>query len=228
MKDINIKKCLEFQECFIHDGVISPYEFAKDYKVFFPLAILGEIGGILNCYCKTIRSPHSYKDDLENEAVDVFIYFLHLIQMQEMNETINISSTLEANWDKKIEKIINGEEFYKKILELHGYVSEFLNIKEKLSDKEHYKKIFFCIKSIDNFLSGQPWQESINNFHRMAIQEFTNVQKYTPDFWYNGSCFVNFNKLLDFILDNDIELPQKRILFLERMSHLQKEKTISK
>lgn len=55
--NINLGSCVEFQECFgyIKKGktVYTPFEHVEDKDVFFQQAVVGELGTLLNYYCKT-------------------------------------------------------------------------------------------------------------------------------------------------------------------------------
>ncbi|HLD05886.1 MAG TPA: hypothetical protein VJG90_09280 [Candidatus Nanoarchaeia archaeon] len=57
---LDLEACIEFQGIFALPStgdlrVYSPFEYIKDPHTHFPLAIMGELGGVLNAYSKTAR-----------------------------------------------------------------------------------------------------------------------------------------------------------------------------
>ncbi len=219
MKDIGLVACIEFQEVFFHGNISSPYEFAKNWETYYPLTVLGEIGTLLNNYCKQIRSPNNYRKEIENDSADIFIFLLTLGMMIERKKGKKVFSKIKADWSATHLQLRNESEFTKEVLSLINNTSKLLN-------KDNYNEVFFLrlfksIKAVSTYVTKRPWQEVINNFHSYTLDKFTEFDRYTPDLWYRGSCYVNFSSLRKWIEKNKVDLPPKRLLFLSRMEKLQ-------
>ncbi len=222
MKNITLDECISLQESFFHDGVFSPFEFVEDYHVFYPLAIIGEVGSLVNNFCKKIRSPNDYSSKIRNESADVFVYFLLFGRMIEKNEGLRVFGKIKENWDEEPSIIKDDFNFKGEIDILLKKISLFSSTeKNECYTEEFFYEIFKLIKDINFYVTGSTWQEIINEFHINVIKEFTNIKKYSPDLWYNGSCYVNFSKIIDFIKRNEVEVPKKVFLFLDRIEKLQ-------
>jgi hypothetical protein len=223
MKNIDLKACLAFQEIFFHDAISSPYELAENWEVYFPLTILGEVGTLLNNYSKQVRSPNTYAKEIENDSADIFIVLIMMGMTIEKKKGKNILRNIEADWKKPAVLLRNEAAFVRHVVSLLQDVAKLFDAKNHTS--VFFGKIFGSIKSVSVYATGVPWQEIINDFHKDTLDKFTQFERYTPDLWYRGSCYVDFSLLLAWIKKNKADLPGKRILFLERMEKLQKNAT---
>jgi hypothetical protein len=218
MKNISLRKTIDFQECFYHDGKFSPFELAQDYKIFYPLAIIGEIGSLINNKCKSIRSQHSYAENIVNDCADIFIYLMLFGRMLEKHEKFSIFDDIESKWETPEKEIKSEKDFCKHISLLNEKIATFFTEDTKLYTSDFFGSIFSIIKDISFYLTSSHWQEIINKFHISTLEEFSQINKYTPDKWYAGSCYVDFDKLVNFIESSEIQIPKKRILFFKRLS----------
>ncbi len=219
MKSITLNEAVKFQDIFWHDGVYSPYEEVKDIT-YYPLVVAGEVGTLLNSFLKQTRSPNSYKKEIENDCADIFICFLIYLLVLQKKDGKNRISALEKVWNVKPVRIVDLRNFKKKcVLLIEKILSDDLKSTDSL-------EIFRSIKSLTSYVSNKNWQKIIDEFHAYAFEKFTEFENYTPDLWYRGSCYVDFQKLIDWGKKNSAELPPKRLLFLKRMASLQKNQQI--
>jgi hypothetical protein len=222
MKNIDLQSSLDFQEVFFHNNISSPYEFVDTWGYYYPLTVIGEIGTLLNNYCKSVRSPNNYKHDIENDCADIFVFFLTLGMMIERKTEYKVFSKIQSEWDTPVEKLEDEKDFIQKLKLLTDKVFLLTNDdREKYYNSDSFLELFILIKEISVYTTSKDWQEVINTFHLDTLEKFTTFNRYTPDLWYMGSCFVDFNKLLTWIQENDATLPKKRVLFFERMKKLQ-------
>jgi len=217
ISNISLRSVLDFQEIFFHDNLCSPYE-EVDWHPFFTLATLGEVGTLINSYCKQVRSPNSYSAEIENDCADIFIFFITGLMLLERNEKRQVYRLVEEEWDKSAHPIANDKEL---ISALNGIQKLLISVIEAESTQIYTEQLFLeftkLIKSISFYLTESSWQSVINKFHIFTAEEFTTPNAYTPDLWYKGSCFVNFELLLKWINDNQVFIPKKRLLYIEHL-----------
>lgn len=69
-QNITFKTCFKIQECFRVPGnsipIYSPFEKVGNWDRYFQLAIVGEIGSLLNLYCKQLRKYKQYQQQILN------------------------------------------------------------------------------------------------------------------------------------------------------------------
>jgi hypothetical protein len=134
----------------------------------------------------------------------------------------DLSKPIDDAWDTPPKILLNEDELLKKIKDLLKDLSLLIGYdRTNYQNENDFLKIFNEIKTISHSVTGKDWQEVINTFHIDATDKFTSFDKYTPDLLYRGSCYVNFGSLLDWISKLELELPRKRIAFIERLSDMQ-------
>lgn len=222
MKNITLNSAISFQEIFVHGDVMSPYEFVDSWQEYHPLVVIGEVGTLINNRCKSLRSPNDYSSDIENDCADIFISLLILGMELEKKTQHRVLSGIKKEWNTPPKRLKDEADLLR---EMEALISKMFLLtkagKGKYYTAEFFSEVFASMKEISGFASGKDWQDIMNRFHRDTLDRITNFERYTPDLWYRGSCFVNFEKLLAWVGQNDALLPKKRILFLERMKGLQ-------
>ncbi|HEX5083947.1 MAG TPA: hypothetical protein VFY40_18010 [Blastocatellia bacterium] len=222
MKDISFKDCVEFQDCFLFDGRFSPFEGVGDFRDYYPLVLMGEIGGLLNLSCKLARSPNSYKEEIEDECADIFVYLLLFGRMLDIHEEKQVLNSITPYWNRPVALFQAEAEFYDCCAEMLEKSLRFRYAdKEQCFNEDYFSDFFLSILQASRYITDLSWQHIINKFHAKAIQKYTDPARFTLDGLYNGSFRININKLLAFIDDIGIRLPEKRIDFLRRMDELQ-------
>ncbi len=224
MKNITLDAAINFQEIFLHDEVLSPYEFVDSWETYHPLVIIGEIGTLINTRYKSMRSPNGYAHDIENDCADIFISLLILGMLIERETRYRVFSGIKKEWKTPAKGLKDEENLIK---EMEALISKTFLLtkagKEKYYTADFFLRLFRSMKEISAYASGKSWQDIMNTFHADTLEQLTSFERYTPDLWYRGSCFVHFGKLLFWLQQNEVRLPQKRILFLERMRSLQEQ-----
>ncbi|MCX6787888.1 MAG: hypothetical protein NT108_01835 [Candidatus Kaiserbacteria bacterium] len=224
MKNITLAAAINFQEIFLHDGVLSPYEFVDSWETYHPLVIIGEIGTLINNRCKSVRSPNEYAHDIENDCADIFISLLILGMLIERETAHRVFAGIKKEWKTPAKGLKDEESLVK---EMEALISKTFLLtkagKEKCYTTDFFLRLFRSMKEVSVTVSGKSWQEIMNTFHTDTLEQLTSFDRYTPDLWYRGSCFVHFGKLLFWLQQNEVALPQKRLLFLERMRKLQEQ-----
>ncbi len=78
MRKLGVDECIAFQEVFFdpETQTYSPYERIQDPASYYPMALMGEAGSFLDAYAKRDRSLNFSKADVEDEAVDMFLYLV--------------------------------------------------------------------------------------------------------------------------------------------------------
>ena len=221
MKNISFQECVEFQDCFYSDGVFYPFDLLNDFNNYFPLAIIGEFGGMLDIACKRIRSNNLYNDQLFDECADIFIYLLLYGRLIEIRNNRFVLNNIKKNWNRKSNFIISDETLAARTAEFLCIIIDLLNQTHDSSPEIIFENIFEYIKAFNFYFNRKNWQETINRFHYFTVLKYTHPEAYTIDGWYKGSTQVNFSKLVTFVIRNEIEIPRKRIEFLNRMSEKQ-------
>ena len=221
MKDIDLDLCIEYQHCFFHDGFFSPFENVQDYRTFFPMAILGELGSLLNVYCKTFRSPNDYLSELSNESADVFVYLLlyGLIRENDLNE--RIVQGIADRWGLEPSGPKNDQVLCEHVETIASTVLNLRCLDNPSLERAAFLEIFIHLKAIHSYMCQERWQTTINQFHCENVLKFSNPMAYTCDLMYRGSCWVNFDGLLGFVENAKIPISQKRITFLKKMRRMQ-------
>jgi len=196
-KNINLQSCVELQECFGYKikgkTVYTPYELVDDVDSFFQQAVVGELGTLLNYYCKTKKKKAFYSAEVLDEAADIFIYFLtHVMLLSNKKKLLAI---IEKAWDKENKQLSSDSELNKSITELINNVFAF-NLK---TSEDLVLKIFNNIVLIGCFTTGNTWQEIIDQFHFVVLNNHLDPKKYALNFRYIGSGYIDFGRLLKWI-----------------------------
>ncbi len=222
MKSLGLRDAIEFQEIFWHDGVYSPYESVEDVHTYFAAVIAGEVGTLLNSYGKQARSPNNYQKEIEDDVADIFICLLiyGLIVQKKGNQ--DVFNDIELDWDTAPRRLATEKEFVAEAFALIQKVSALVSGESKYLHPSYFLELFESIKAIGLFVTKKSWEEIFNDFHLFTFEKMTDFQRYTPDLWYRGSCWVNFQMLLEWGTKNEVQISPKRLLFLKRMSALQK------
>lgn len=224
MKNSTLDAAISFQEIFLHDGVLSPYEFVDSWETYHPLVLIGEIGTLINNHCKSIRSPNEYARDIENDCADIFISLLILGMLIERKTRYRVFSGIKKEWKTPAKGLRNEESLTKEMEVLISKVFLLTKAgKEKRYTADFFLRLFRSMKEVSSAVSGKSWQDIMNAFHADTLEQLTSFERYTPDLWYRGSGFVHFGKLLFWLQQNEIILPKKRVLFLKRMQALQEQ-----
>lgn len=221
MIDLTLRDCVEFQEVFWHEGKYSPYEKVVKPLEYFVMATIGEIGSLINNYCKQTRSPNDYSKKIENECADIFIYLLTYILIVQKKKSLQLLESVEKNWSSPALNL-KSEDLDYRLISLIEKVSFLLKPGyEKHLTSDYFLELFEMIKSISYYLTGESWQEIINEFHLSTFETHTDFNNYTPDLMYRGSSYINFANLISWAEKVKIKFPEKRKMFLQRMSKLQ-------
>ncbi len=206
-KNIGLQSCVELQECFSYkiEGrtVYTPYELVDDLDIFFQQAVVGELGTLLNYYCKTKKKKAFYTLEVLDEAADIFIYFLTHVML--LNNREKLLAVIERDWDKEIKQILTDDELNKAIIRLVNNIFAF-NLK---TSEELVTDIFNDIVSIGCFTTGNTWQEIIDQFHLTLLNTHLDPKKYALNFRYIGSGYIDFGRLLNWI---DMESKNKNLI----------------
>lgn len=222
MRDISFQHCVEFQDCFLFDGRFSPFEKVDDFQAYYPRVLIGEIGGVINLSCKLIRSPNIYDKDIEDECVDMFVYLLLFGRMLEIHDQRRVLGLIGKRWTARVIAVRTEEGYYKQCEGMIEKVLCFLKPgKERYYNEEHFYEIFSSIQTVSQYISKQNWQCIINKFHQQVVYTHTDPNCFTIDGLYKGSFRINIDRLLSFISKVDIELPKKRVDFLNRVKVVQ-------
>lgn len=223
MRAITFQDCVEFQNCFLFDGKFSPFENIDNFQTFYPHVLIGEIGGLINLSCKTARSVNIYDDEIKDECADIFIYLLLFGRMLEIHDDKKVLGAIAERWsDPLITTLKTEEDFYHQCIKMLKMVLCFLEPgSESYYSERHFYEIFSTIRQVSEFKTKLSWQEVINTFHKIIIHRHTNPASFTMDWLYRGSGRMNIKKLLQFIRKIDMDLPVKRIEFLERIMEIQ-------
>lgn len=223
MKDILFEDCIEFQNCFLFDGKFSPFEQVEDFLTYYPRVLIGEIGGLFNISCKSVRSVNIYDDEIEDECADIFIYLLLFGRMLEIHAQKCVLGLIAKHWSDPVPDDLKTEEdYYNQCKNMIEKVIFFLNPdREHYYSEHHFYDIFSAIRQISNFKIKLSWQQVINTFHGYVIQKHTNPNLFTLDGLYRGSSRVNIGALLQFVDKIEMKLPAKRVDFLRRMENIQ-------
>jgi hypothetical protein len=218
MKDISLVDCIEFQDCFLYDGHFQPFETVKRYETYYPLALIGEFGGMIDLACKRVRSANLYTEQLTDECADMFVYLLLFGRMLEIHKEIKVLGLIDQNWSKMPDIIITDETFPMATSAFLQTLSELLRAEGIHPFTEHFfLRIFEHIKCFNRYLAQQEWQETINEFHYTALLKYTTPSAYTIDGRYKGTTHVDFRKLQCFIERIGVDIPLKRAAFLQRL-----------
>lgn len=214
MRHLDFQSSVAFQDIFFHEGKYSPYELVEDPRNFYISSLLGELGSLLNTYCKQVRSPNIYDRELHNDCVDIFIF---LLLTALANNRKDLCASFEELWVSEVQNpLLSEKDFFVHVRDLVQKTLDLAN--DDFFTSKQFNEIFEGVKKINLFITKKNWVENITKTHReILIQEFTDPFRYTPEGYYRGSCYVNFQKLNAWIRDHEVELPSKRKLFLERM-----------
>lgn len=219
MKDLSLQDCIELQDCFLFDGKFSPFENTDDFLEYFPLVLVGEIGGLINVSCKLVRTPNIYTDEIEDECADIFIYLLLFGRMLEIHEQKEVFNLIESHWNFPVAPLQTEKEYYASCLAMLEKALHFLQPgKAEYYNGEYFCDFFLSILQVSNYITKKEWRQVINKFHEKVIQKHTDPNYFTLDGLYKGSFRINIEKLLAFADSIDIQLPEKRISFLRRVA----------
>lgn len=223
MKNITLDAAIGFQDIFVHGDAMSPYELVDSWQDYHPLVIIGEVGTLINNRYKSARSPNDYSGDIENDCADIFISLLILGMEIEKKTEHRVFSGIRKAWSAPAKALKDEVDF---LGEMESLIAKMFLLakpgKEKYYAEEFFSKVFLSMKEISAYASGKDWQNIMDGFHNHTLDRITNFERYTPDLWYRGSCQVDFKKLLAWIGENEVALPKKRMLFLERMDTLRR------
>jgi hypothetical protein len=221
MKDVSFYLCVEFQDCFLFDDHFSPFEHVGDFRKYYPRVLLGEIGCLINASCKQPRSANLYDEEIKDECTDLFIYLLLFGRMLKIHKQIDVFGLIQKRWNDRIDGSISEDDFYNKCRGLMKKVDRFLDPEaEGLYNERYFYEIFLSIQQISRYQTGLDWQQVVNDFHRQVLVTHMDPKNITLDGWYKGVSRLDFGKLLGFIEKVDVNLPPKRIQFLERIAIL--------
>ena len=222
MRDITFQDCVELQDCFLFDGRFSPFEKVKDFRTYYPHVLIGEIGGLFNFSCKLVRSPNPYDEQIEDECADIFIYLLLFGRMLEIHDQKRVLGLVDKHWTNPVNTVHTEDGYYNQCKEMIEKVLCFLKPgKEHYYNDGYFYEIFSSLQQVSRFITKQDWQYIINKFHHQVIQKYTDVNCFTVDGLYKGSFRINIDGLLSFISNVGMELPEKRVDFLNRVKVLQ-------
>lgn len=228
MKDIRLGECIAFQDIFWHNGVYSPFEAIEEPSSYFALAMLGEIGTLLNAHMKASRSPNYYSKEIVDDCADIFVCLLLLLLTEQRAGPSRIFDALEAEWDKQGSFLIASSfDFSNSVFRLIAHVEELARYEVEHTNppSDLIVSIFNNLKAITFYLTGKSWQSIINSFHELVFQRHTDFQHFTSDTWYRGSALLRFDLLIQWAKRNELYIPPKRMMFLERMALLQEVNT---
>lgn len=222
MKNFSLNDCIEFQNCFLHDGKFSPFENVGDFRVYFPRVLIGEIGGLINLHCKLRRSCNKHDDEIEDECVDMFIYLLLLGRMLEIHDGKQVLGSIRECWNAPITPLASEEDLYQCLEEMIWSAFRLLKPgKELCYNETFFQGFFFSVQRVSEFVTSQSWQHLVNKFHQQVIEKHTAPMSFSFDGAYRGSFMMDIGHLLALIDKIEIKLPQKRIEFLARVNATQ-------
>ncbi|HKX31763.1 MAG TPA: hypothetical protein VJ302_29025 [Blastocatellia bacterium] len=222
MKDISLEDCIELQKCFLIGDKFSPFEDEEDFRTYYPLVLIGEIGGVINLSCKLVRSPNTYEEEFKDEGADMFIYLLLFGMMLEIHARVKVFGLIQEYWDRPVATFSTEAEYYNHCLDLIKKVERFVRPgKEDLYTSEYFYEVFSSIQQVSQYVTKLDWQAVINNFHNKVIHKHSDPKAFTIDGTYNGSFQINIQKFLEFIIRVDAPVAKKRRDFLERLTKIQ-------
>lgn len=215
MKPISLELCIDYQMCFFHKDKFSPFELVENYKTYFPLALIGEIGSILNVYCKTFRSAKIYSPEISDECADTFIYLLIYGLYIENETNVKVFERISDAWSTQPLTINNDYALCSLCAETIRDITTLPQLVDEKSDLPlTFERIFNNIKAVNYYVLHQDWQVTIDLFHEKSIQKFSEINSFALDYKYKGSCWLNIKKFLEFINKTGVQLPLKRISYL--------------
>jgi hypothetical protein len=228
-QSISLESTIDFQEIFAFNdekGIrrYTPFESIESPHSYFPLATIGEIGGIIDPYCKTGRHRRDYTFDAINESADSFIYFLNygLILKNTLNESDDLIESIRNNWSKTFDNILNERDLLKVTGDTIYLLSKLKNKKDRTLN--NYSSIFKGIKTIGEYVTKMDWQVIIDKFHHSTLDMHLDPKRYTNDFWFQGSGKINFMHLLSWIKEQTkegcLEVPKDLIKVFERYAKI--------
>jgi hypothetical protein len=218
MRDISFQNCVEFQDCFLFDGKFSPFEKVSDFRTYYPRVLIGEIGGLVNLSCKMVRSANIYDEEIKDECADIFIYLLLFGRMLEIHDQKPVLGLIDRHWDDPVTIPLTEEGYYSQCESIIEMVLRFLKSEKELCYNEiYFYEMFSLLRQASKFITKLDWQHVINNFHHEVIQTHTDPKFFTQGGLYKGACHINIDKLLHFVGEVGVELPEKRVDFLKRM-----------
>lgn len=196
-QNISLQTCVEIQECFLLPDrpipIYSPFENTSSSDQYFKLAIIGEIGSLLNLYCKQQRKYKTYQLQIINEAADIFIYFLIMILRYQDNKKTILE--FENKWHDYKLMTMSEEEFNSIISKL---IEQIMGM-----DARNYHNlavgIFDKVVYVGQYASNSSWTKIIDSFHDTMLLKHLDNNNYATNFLYKGHGYVNLPKLLNII-----------------------------
>lgn len=212
-KLIDLYGCIELQECFFDGNAYSPFECVKEPLKFYPMALLGEIGCLINTQCKTVRSTHDYFDTICHDCNDIFLYLLLTGRILEKEyKNLKYSHALYKYWDK-----IDSYEGYTDVFRLLSSLNRLALQMITDHSTQIFIEFFKLFQYTNLILTERNWPDTATESSLQVLEEIDQGKPITPDLYYNGSFYINFKRLLKFIHKYDIKIPPKRVLFYQRL-----------
>ena len=221
MRNLDVDACLEFQQVFYDPkGRYTPYELVDDPETYWPLSMFGEVGSLLNAYCKIPRSLKDYGPEIQDEAVDVFLYQIVTASLVRPSYP-ELLDGLREDWGKPPQLLNDDRQLFKPTWSLMDQVSGLPYPENNGYTTEKFRDMFGLIKSIATYTTGKAWQPLINDAHVNYADIRTRPDEYTPDLRTKGAGYQDFNRLLQWVHKYEVPMPPNRIEFLGRMATLQ-------
>lgn len=226
---ISLEAAIAFQEIFAFtdgNGVrrYTPFESVANPHTYFPLAVIGELGGVIDAHCKTGRRRRDYRLDAVNEAGDSFVYFLiyGLVLRDTMGESDFLIRAVEQHWDCPAVAIDNDSQLLHMYSNTVSQLSKLDDVSERT--KQVFGGIFSGIRSIGEYVTQLNWQAIIDAFHYSTLDMHLDPKRYTLDFRFQGSGHIDFDKLLEWIkaqsLAGHVQVPDDLIKVFKRYSQI--------
>jgi hypothetical protein len=89
--------------------------------------------------------------------------------------------------------------------------------REECYNGEYFFDFFLSILQASRYITNKEWSQVVNKFHEKVILKHTDPNCFTFDGLYKGSLQINIGKLLAFVDEVGVQLPEKRIDFLKRV-----------
>jgi len=222
VRNLGVDECIAFQDVFFDPvtSTYSPYEQIQDPESYYPMALIGEVGSFLNAYSKRDRSLNDYTAEVEDEAVDMFLYLIMTPKIV-CPDKPELFSGIKADWNMPPQPIDNDAALTQVAVSCVNGAARFSHAPQEAYTADHLRDMFGLIKSMAGYACDKDWQTIINTAHAQYAHIRTRPDEYTPDLRTKGAGYQNFALLLAWIERNEISMPVKRLDFLGRMAALQ-------
>lgn len=196
-KNIDFNSVVEFQRCFCYELngkiVYTPFEHVEDVNNYFKQTIIGELGTLLNYYCKTKKKKAFYKTETLDEAGDLFIYFLiYAMILDDDNELLN---EIDKLWNNNINTIQSEKNLNDVLLNL---VTDVFSLNDS-ANKNLVSRIFENIVMVACYITGESWQKIVDEFHFSTLNKHLDPKKYSLNFRFEGTGYVDFEKIINWM-----------------------------